>query len=147
MKHFNLYLALIMVVCMVTVSFANIVDDAVAAVESGDLEKGHYLLLKAAGDGSARAQDELGAYYQFYENNYEEAFKWYRKSAEQGFADAQYNVGSSYDFGQGVERNPQEATKWYRLAVAQNHSWAQYNLAISYLNGSGVPKNQQRQHD
>lgn len=34
---------------------------------------------------------------------YEEAFKWYRLAAEQGDAVAQFNVGTCYFGGEGVE--------------------------------------------
>ena len=52
------------------------------------------------------------------ENN-AEAFKWFRKAAEQGHAKAQYNLGLMYDKGQGVPQDYAEAVKWYRLAAEQ----------------------------
>ena len=35
----------------------------------------------------------------------QEAIKWYRLAVEQGFADAQYNLGWMYENGQGVIQN------------------------------------------
>jgi TPR repeat protein len=66
--------------------------------------------------------------------------KWYRKAADQGDADAQFNLGAGYDNGQGVPQDYAEALKWYRLAADQGVASAQYNLAVMYANGQGVPQ-------
>ena len=39
--------------------------------------------------------------------------------AEQGYADAQFNLGSMYRKGEGVPENDAEAVKWYRKAADQ----------------------------
>ena len=62
--------------------------------------------------------------------SYTEAVNWYRKSAEQGFAEAQYNLGLMYFNGDGVAQNYTEAAKWYRKAAEQGYAKAQYNLGI-----------------
>ncbi len=54
--------------------------------------------------------------------------KWYRKAAEQGFADAQYNLGLAYLHGQGVKKDDQEAADWFRKAAEQGQSRAQTHL-------------------
>ena len=46
-----------------------------------------------------------------------EAAKWFRLAAEQGLAQAQFNLGVLYYGGEGVEQNRAEAAKWYRLAA------------------------------
>tara|TARA_B100000524_G_scaffold218828_1_gene115158 strand:+ start:1118 stop:1300 length:183 start_codon:yes stop_codon:yes gene_type:complete len=46
-----------------------------------------------------------------------EAVKWYRKSAEQGNAKAQYNLGRVYADDHGVAQSDTEAVKWYRMAA------------------------------
>ena len=43
--------------------------------------------------------------------NDQEAVKWFRLAAEQGDADAQYNLGYMYALGEGVAKNDQEAVK------------------------------------
>ena len=50
--------------------------------------------------------------------NYTEAVRWYR-SAEQGDATAQFNLGLMYDTGEGIPQNDTEAVRWYRLAAEQ----------------------------
>ena len=42
--------------------------------------------------------------------------KWYRKAAEQGSADAQYNLGVMYRYGYGVRQDSKTAYMWYFLA-------------------------------
>jgi TPR repeat protein len=50
-----------------------------------------------------------------------EAVKWYRKAAEQGFAQAQSNLGVCYVNGEGVTKDYVEAYKWLSLASAQGN--------------------------
>jgi TPR repeat protein len=58
------------------------------------------------------------------------AANWFGKAAEQGLANAQLNLGSLYERGEGVEQNPQQAEKWYRLAAAQGSEEAQERLDL-----------------
>ena len=51
--------------------------------------------------------------------DYGEALKWYRLSAEQGNDVAQFNLGVMYEYGRGVAKDLQEARKWYEKAAAQ----------------------------
>ncbi len=46
-----------------------------------------------------------------------EALKWCRKSAEQGFAEAECSLGYCYQNGEGVKKDLAEAEKWYRKAA------------------------------
>ena len=48
--------------------------------------------------------------------------------AEQGEADAQYNLGNCYAFGDGVEQSYTEAVKWYKKAAEQGHEDAKKEL-------------------
>ena len=60
-------------------------------------------------------------------------------AANQGDAEAQYNLGVAYDTGEGVPQDYAEAVRWYRLAADQGYAPAQYNLGISYATSEGVP--------
>ena len=44
--------------------------------------------------------------------------KWYRKAAEQGFADAQYNLGVMYANGEGVPKDFVEAYAWLNISAS-----------------------------
>ena len=60
------------------------------------------------------------------------------KRAEQGNANAQFNLGLIYDNGRGVPQDFAEAAKWYRLAAEQGQADAQCNLGVMYSEGQGV---------
>ena len=68
-----------------------------------------------------------------------EAFRWYRKAAEQGLAEAQHNLGFMYGEGQGVTKDDKQAVDWYRKAAEQGFANAQANLGVLYVIGQGVP--------
>ena len=116
--------------------------------------------------GDAKAQNELGDKY-YFAGEYKKAAKWYKKSAEQGDASAQFylgwmytkergvaqnyvqatylfddspqsNLGLMYYNGQGVAQNYTQAAKWFKKSAKQGHAKAQYNLGLMYDNGWGV---------
>lgn len=64
--------------------------------------------------------------------DYTEAAKWYRKAADQGFAQAQFNLGLMYANGKGVTRDDTEAAMWYAKAADQGLADAKINLALLY---------------
>ena len=64
-----------------------------------------------------------------------QAVKWYRKAADQGYANAQNSLGNMF-----VDQDPAEALKWYRKAADQGDHCAQNNLGCMYAQGDGVPK-------
>ena len=64
-----------------------------------------------------------------------EAVKFHRLYAEQGDAEAQFNLGQMYREGLEVAQNYKEAGKWYRLAAEQRNEGAEVNLAIMYDEG------------
>ena len=99
---------------------------------------------KAAKQGNAEAQLELGFRYQkadgVKKDSYE-AFKWFRKSAEQGNRDAQTALAAAYAGGIEISQNIDEAVIWFNRAIAQNQPQAQYALGTWYFKGDYVSKN------
>ena len=93
----------------------------------------------AAKKGDAIAQFELGQKYSR-DHNYEQAFVWYKKAAEQGHAKAQHCLGECYEDGTGVEEDPKQAFAWYQKAAEQGLAEAQYDLGRCYCDGIGVAK-------
>ena len=69
------------------------------------------------------------------------AAKWYKLAADQGYAEAQFNLGLCYTNGQGVVQSHDTAVKWYKLAADQGNAVAQFYLGVSYEHGLGVPNN------
>ncbi len=60
--------------------------------------------------------------------DYAKALREWRPLAEQGNADAQYNLGLMYENGWGVAQDYAEAVKWWRLAAEQGRADAQLGL-------------------
>jgi hypothetical protein len=76
-------------------------------------------------------------------NDYKAAAKWFRQAANQGNAEAQYNLGTLYEMGKGVHHNDFLAAYWHRRAAFQGHLSSQLALGGMYLVGRGVPQNNQ----
>jgi TPR repeat protein len=97
--------------------------------------------LRLAEEGNADAQGNLGYMHVTGEGvpqDHAEAVKWYRLAADQGLAEAQYNLGVSYYDG---PQNYAEAEKWFRLAAGQGFANANFNLGVMYAIGQGVSVN------
>ena len=72
--------------------------------------------------------------------NYAEALKWFRKAANQGYDNAQLDLGFLYAHGDGVPQDYIEAAKWYRKAAEQGNAGGQGDLGFLYAHGDGVPQ-------
>ena len=96
-------------------------------------------LLTCAG-GVAIAQDYDAGLKAAQAGDFQTALKEWKPLADQGLADAQYNLGIMYDNGEGVVEDDAEAVRWYRLAADQGLADAQYNLGWMYADGEGVPE-------
>lgn len=98
---------------------------------------------KAKEDGyaQARAQLSLGHIYRHglgVTQDNEEAMKWFRKAAEQGYSPGLFNLGEMYYKGHGVPQDYTEAIELFRKAADQGNVRAQSNLGTMYRNGLGV---------
>jgi uncharacterized protein len=123
-------------------------NDGVDAYKRKDYKEAVKWYTKAAEQGDAEAQSNLGVMYQNGQGvpqDYKEAVKWYTKATEQGFAqaqsnltDAQFSLGAMYQNGQGVPQNYKEAIKWYRISAEQGNAETQYILGTMYRDGLGV---------
>jgi TPR repeat protein len=76
--------------------------------------------------------------YAYQRKDYKEAIRLWKPLAEQGDADAQYNLGLMYDHGQGVPQDYKEGVRLYRLSAEQGNTKGQYNLGFMYAKGTGV---------
>lgn len=93
------------------------------------------LLLSTQGVLAQSLQDGIDAKNA---GDYETALAILRPIAEQGEAEAQYQLGVVYRYGPRVIWNNVEAAKWYRLAAEQGVVVAQRDLGQMYYHGSGV---------
>lgn len=67
---------------------------------------------------------------------------WYMKAAQQGHVIAQYRVGNHYQKGLGVTLDYAKAVQWFSKAANAGCLNAQYRLGACYAFGLGVPKNE-----
>lgn len=70
-----------------------------------------------------------------------EHFNYYKETAEQGDAVAQYKLGNHYKRGIGLEKDWGEAFYWFRESAEQDNILAQYELGNCYYYGWGVKQN------
>ncbi|SER09782.1 hypothetical protein SAMN05421690_100861 [Nitrosomonas sp. Nm51] len=113
-------------------------------------------LLEDAKAGDPVAQNGLGVMYytgeavsktltgQILDNDPELAAGWFYRSAEQGYADAQFNLGLMYANGEGVEQDMQQAAELFTKAAEQGHIDAQNNLGALYFIGEGVARDEEK---
>lgn len=62
------------------------------------------------------------------DNDYVKAAKWYKKSADEGNADAMYKLGCMYQDGIGVPKSESEAASWWQKASKANNVLANNKL-------------------
>jgi TPR repeat protein len=66
--------------------------------------------------------------------------KWYRKAADQGLVEAQYNLGVLCAEGTRLPKDNAEAFRWLKQAADRGYARAQNNLGVKFLLGDGVPR-------
>ncbi len=111
-------------------------EDGLKAYDDGEYKKAATLWQKAADQGNASAQYNLGVMYkngQGVKQDYFKAKELYQKAADQGSAGAQLNLGVMYDEGYGVKQDYFKAAALYQKAADQGIAEAQYNLGIMYF--------------
>jgi TPR repeat protein len=67
-----------------------------------------------------------------------------RYAAETGVVAAQYDLGTMYAIGTGINPNAFEAAKWIGKAAAAGHAEAQVDYALILFRGHGVPPDPKR---
>lgn len=68
----------------------------------------------------------------YHQKEYRAAMKWFSGAAKLGRAEAQYYVGTMYDYGEGVQIDLPQAQNWYSKAAAQGHEQARLSLKNLY---------------
>lgn len=94
-----------------------------------------------AEQGSAVAQMALGIAHQQgwgVIQDYEEAVKWYTKSATQDFPAAQHHLATMYAHGLGVLQNNESAVHWLSEAANGGFALSQFTLGSLYAAGEHV---------
>jgi uncharacterized protein len=103
-------------------------------------------LVRASGQGYARAQIQLGRLYlvgaEGVPANTAEAVRWLRLAAEQDSAEAQYLLGQLLQKGEGAPRDLAAAITWFEHAAtgppSPSMASANYELGVIYELGLGT---------
>ena len=98
--------------------------------------------------GEAEAQFVVGAIYRqgglLGPKNDTEAYRWFRKSADQNFIKAEIALGDAYAFGSGVPQSYEQAALWYTKAAQKGDPVAANDLGVLYHLGLGVTRSNSR---
>ena len=91
---------------------------------------------------SAKAEKTIGLNYYYgrngFKQNYFKAVYCFRKAAERGNLNAQFDLGYAYYYGRGVKQNYSKAVYWFRKAAEQENACGQVHLGSAYYLGRGV---------
>jgi localization factor PodJL len=64
-----------------------------------------------------------------------EAVRWLQRSADAGFAPAQFRLAGMNEKGDGIKKDVQTARRLYLAAAGKGHAKAMHNLAVLYAEG------------
>ena len=127
--------------------------------ELGDDQRSNCIpwFLKAAAQGNAEAQAIVGELPKFYPNSEllknVDTIAPLRQSAKSGNLEAQFQLASRYQTGDGVSKDPSEAFKWMQKAAQQEGGSssvvgdARYQLGLMYEKGEGVAPDLIKAHE
>ena len=81
-----------------------------------------------------------------YQDDYiwQEKYKQALPKAEAGDPEAQYDIGSMYEKGNGVAKDKAKAFEWYLKSAKQGNDKSAYEVGFAYLRGIGVGKNEEK---
>ncbi|MFT5390690.1 MAG: TPR repeat protein [Gammaproteobacteria bacterium] len=99
------------------------------------------VLLERTNEGDARAAWLLGTRFASGRagvRDDSEALRWFRRAADLGLPQAQYNIGIMYANGQGVPKDWVQASRWFENAAEQGLAQAQFNIGTLHSQGKGV---------
>ncbi|MDR0565346.1 MAG: SEL1-like repeat protein [Azoarcus sp.] len=66
-----------------------------------------------------------------------------KTDANQGNAQAQYDLGYMHEEGRGIKQDSAKAMQWYQMAAEQGHTKAQYELGLMYAKLPANKKNEE----
>lgn len=70
--------------------------------------------------------------------DYDKAISYFKDSADDDYATAQYYLGQMYENGYGVDKNYEKAFAWYQKAAEQDYAPALNQMGYLYYKGNGV---------
>ncbi|SDK69284.1 hypothetical protein SAMN05192566_2078 [Methylophilus rhizosphaerae] len=120
---------------------AHTLEEAKQKLSQKDYAGAHAIYLSLANQNDAKACYNLGLMYHDGDGvtqNMDEAVKWYTKSADLGYREAQYMLGSLVFQRQIQSISYPQAVAFYEQAAKQGHVKSQLNLGMLYLRGEVI---------
>ncbi|MEH6631265.1 MAG: tetratricopeptide repeat protein [Halopseudomonas aestusnigri] len=109
------------------------VESGIAMFRQKEYKTAFSILYPHAQEGYPHAQFIIGFFYESglgAPQNYQEAYKWYKKAAYRGDPEGQYFLGRSYYTGKGVQQNYEEAYKWIAISKENGKKNIQENINV-----------------
>ena len=103
--------------------------------------KSKFIKKDDGGNAGKKYYKKAKKYYK--KKDYNNAYKWAKKSADSGYKGGYFGVGLAYELGKGVEvKNKKKALEWYLKAAELGHTQAQANAGrlLMFDNGSESEK-------
>lgn len=105
------------------------------------------VFLLSSGTTAALADDYADGFLAAYDGDYKVAYAKWHDLAEEGDANAQFNLGMMYHSGLQVPFDEQKAVYWYQRAAAGGNRLAQEYMAIGFQEGwFGLPRDRAKSH-
>ncbi len=98
---------------------------------------------KAAILGHSPSQYQLGEFYNR-NGNYEEAFNWYQKSANQGYPNAMLALGHYYMNGTYIDADTNVAFSFYKQSAERGNVHAKFAVGKCFFHGYGIEKDYEK---
>ena len=140
MLQMRLFIVGMLVCCM---AHANTLEEAKQKLSQKDFAAAHAIYLSLANQNDAKACYNLGLMYHDgdgVKQDMDEAVKWYTKSADLNYKEAQYMLASLV-FRREIHSIPYErAAQYYQQAAEQGHVKSQLNLGMLYFSGDVIPQ-------
>ena len=125
----------------VNLTQANTLEEAKQKLAEKDFAAAHAIYLYLANQNDAKACYNLGLMYQDGDGvakSLDEAVKWYTKSADLGYKEAQYTLGALVFQRQIRSISYSQAVTYYEQAAKQGHVKSQLNLGMLYFRGDVI---------
>lgn len=126
--------------CVTVTAFAIDRQKADALFDKGEYRQALAEYLNPSLQNDPSVQTRIGWLYEKLQDDKKSA-DWYKKAADQGYANAQFNLGMSYEEGKGVSKDYGKAMTLYQNAAKQGHAKAHNAIGGLYEDGLGVSQN------
>jgi uncharacterized protein len=134
-----IYRKLLILIVLFSQSVHADLDQAIAYAEAGDVRKGQielYNISQRALEGQPKSMCEFGTMYKkegyWIVQSDTDASDWWLKSAEMGYAPCQFNIGTAYLIGSGIEKDLSKAKYWLQKAIDSTYEKYSKSAKVIY---------------